>query len=385
MDPSRFKSAQFGTVRLTPGPHGFFTYFPTPIPRSLALSEQTIGRLSEADRALGRLAGAGRLLPNPQLLVNAYIRREAVASSRIEGTQATIAEVFQAEAGGPVGGDIQEVLNYIRAMDTGLERLATLPLSRRLTEEIHAVLLRGIRGHQRNPGEVRRSPNWIGSPDNRPETAVFVPPPVDEMEEGLSDWERFLHERIEMPPLIRCALMHYQFETLHPFLDGNGRLGRLLIVFFLISEQHLPAPLLYLSSYFDDHKEDYYDRLQAVRERGQIDEWLRFFLVAVAAQAGDAVSRAEKLTDLREAYRGKLHGSRSRAHEIIDMVLENPFVTTVRVSNRLGITGQGATNLLRQLQSLGVLRLWPRLPGRSSRWVAHEVLAVLSGEGPPLR
>ena len=221
------------------------------MPRNMELSEPTVAVLSEADRALGRLAGAGRLLPNPHLLVNAYVRREAVASSRIEGIQASLSDLFDAEARGDFrDGDIQEVVNYIRAMETGLARLDQLPISRRLLEEIHRVLLSEVRGEAAQPGNVRTSPNWIGSPDNQPATAVFVPPPVDELAEGLADWERFVHEPLAMPPLIRCALMHYQFETLHPFLDGNGRLGRLLIVFFLVSEDLLPAPLLYLSSYF---------------------------------------------------------------------------------------------------------------------------------------
>jgi Fic family protein len=318
-------------------------------------------------------------------LVNAYVTREAVASSRIEGTQATLSDVFDAEARGQVSGDVKEVVNYINAMNVGLERLAELPISKRLVEEIHAVLLEGVRGTERNPGEIRRSPNWIGSPDNRPDTAVFVPPPVDEMRQGLADWERFVHETDnDLTPLVRCALMHYQFETIHPFLDGNGRLGRLLIIFFLISERHLPAPLLYLSSYFEAHRDNYYDRLQAVRERGDLQAWLQYFLRAVQAQAADAVWRAERLTDLREGYRHALRGSRSRAHEVIDMLLENPIVTTTSVVRRLRMTGQGATNLLHQLERAEVLERVARIPGRANRWLAREILDVLIGtENPP--
>jgi len=346
----------------------------------MELSEPTVAVLSEADRALGRLAGAGRLLPNPHLLVNAYVRREAVASSRIEGIQASLSDLFDAEARGDFrDGDIQEVVNYIRAVETGLARLDQLPISRRLLEEIHRVLLSGVRGEAAQPGNVRTSPNWIGSPDNQPATAVFVPPPVDELAEGLADWERFVHEPLAMPPLIRCALMHYQFETLHPFLDGNGRLGRLLIVFFLVSEDLLPAPLLYLSSYFEAHRSQYYDRLQAVREAADVEGWLQFFLSAVVTQATDALARAEQLIDLREGYRERLRGKRSRAHEVVDMVLENPYVTTAQVAARLGVTSQGATNLLRTLEDRDILRSLPRLGGRSNRWVAFEVLAVLTG------
>jgi Fic family protein len=345
------------------------------------LSQEIVRLLSEADRALGRLAGAGRLLPNPHLLVNAYIRREAVASSRIEGTQATLSEVFDAEARGDMNDDIGEVVNYIRAMDAGLSQLATLPISRRLVQEIHEILMSGVRGQEKQPGVVRSTPNWIGSPNNRPTTAIFVPPPAADMELGLTDWERFVHdEDSAIPPLIRCALLHYQFETLHPFLDGNGRLGRLLIIFYLVSEELLPAPLLYLSSYFELNKGEYYDRLQAVREAGDLDGWLAFFLTAVVVQATDALLRAERLIDLREAYRERLRGQRSRAPEIIDMVLENPFVNTAQVAGRLGITSQGALNLLRGLESIGVLAPLPRVPGRSNRWVAHEVRDILVGD-----
>jgi Fic family protein len=382
VDKNRFTSTRFGEVVKTPGPFGFLTFIPAPVPRSLALSDEAVFRLSEADRAIGRLAGAGRLLPNRHLLVNAYVTREAVASSRIEGMRATISDVFEAatEDGQPTG-DVREVVNYISAMNAGLQRLERLPLSRRLLEEIHAILLAGVRGGERGPGEVRRSPNWIGSPDNRPETAVFVPPPADEMERGLSDWERFAHDDVPMPPLIRCGLLHYQFETLHPFLDGNGRLGRLLIIFFLLSEGHLPSPLLYVSSFFEEHKDEYYDRLQAVRETGDVEGWLCFFLTAIAEQANDSVARAEALTDLREEFRTSLRGSRSRAGEVVDMLLENPYVTTATVSRRLGITYQGSTNLLRQLEGLEILRPARRISGRSNRWVAHRVLDALTRPG----
>lgn len=380
MERARFTSTEFGEVVKTPGPHGFLTFIPKAVPRTVRLSDRAVYCLSEADRALGRLAGAGRLLPNPHLLVNAYITREALASSRIEGTQATLSDVFEAatEEGRAATHDVQEVINYIQAMNAGIARIESLPLSRRLLEEIHAILLAGVRGAERSPGSARRSPNWIGSPDNRPETAIFVPPPADEMERGLSDWERFVHEDLAMPPLVRCGLLHYQFETLHPFLDGNGRLGRLLIIFFLLSQGHLPSPLLYVSSYFEAHRDEYYDRLQAVRETGDLEGWLAFFFTAVAEQANDAVLRAEALTDLREDFRTRLRGSRSRAGEVVDMLLENPYVTTATVSRRLNITYQGSTNLLRQLEQLEVLRPTRRIAGRSNRWVAGDVLDVLT-------
>ena len=382
MDPSQFTSKTYGEVVKTQGRFGFYTFLPSRLPRQLDLSSAAVAALSDADRALGRLAGAGRLLPNPHLLVNAYLRREAVASSRIEGTEATISEVLDAEATGTIGHDVREVLNYIAAMERGLDLIESLPISRRLIEELHAVLLRGVRGGERDPGHVRTSPNWIGSTDNTPATAVFVPPPATEMEQGLSDWEHFVHERSELPPLIRCALLHYQFETLHPFLDGNGRIGRLLITFFLISEGHLPQPLLYLSGYFEDHKPEYYDRLQAVRERGELDEWLIFFLTAVTTQANDAVGRSERLIDLREDYLARLQGSRSRAREVVDLLLMNPIATTRSVSNRLEITLPGATNLLKQLAAHGIVQPLPRVSGRSNRWIARDLHDALVSPTP---
>jgi len=334
--------------------------------------------LSLADRALGRLACAGRQLPNPHILIRPYLVREAVASSRIEGTQASLSEVFDAEAQEvEATGDLLEVANYIRAMELGLRLVQDVPISTRFIRELHKTLMAGVRGQERSPGEIRTSPNWIGSPDNRPETAVFVPPPVDEMHAALSDWERFLHYPPPLPVLVRCALLHYQFETIHPFLDGNGRIGRLLIVLFLVEQGDLPQPLLYTSAYFEEHKADYYGRLQG--ERGELEEWIQFFLTAVARQAQDALQRAERLADLREGYRQRLAVGRSRAHEVIDLLFANPVMTAKFVARGLGITSQGAHNLLGRLKEAGVVEELPRVPGRSLRWQAREILEALGG------
>ncbi|MGH8898195.1 MAG: Fic family protein [Egibacteraceae bacterium] len=384
MDPNRFTSPAMGRVVRTPGPHGFYTFVPEPIPRRPALDARTVMLLSEADLALGRLAGAGRLLPNPHILVSPYVTREALSSTRIEGTQASLSDIFDANARGVRDTvDIKEVTNYIRALELGLRLLPELPLSLRLVCQVHAQILEGVRGADRLPGEVRRSPNWIGSPDNKPETAIFVPPPVDEMKDALSDWQEFIHEDIDCPALIKAALLHYQFETIHPFLDGNGRLGRLLIILFLVEQDVLPQPLLYMSSYFEARKGEYYDRLQAVRERGELAEWMQFFLHGVAVQATDAVERAERLADLRQLYREKLQGSRSRAGEVVDLLFENPIATAKFVAERLGITAQGAHLLLQQLQDLDVLVEWHRVPGRAKRWLASGIMEVLDGTTDP--
>jgi Fic family protein len=313
------------------------------------------------------------------MLLNPYITREAVASSSIEGTQASISDLFDAtaEEGAPQG-DVKEVQNYVRALTRGLDLLPELPVSQRLVREIHRVLLEGVRGRERTPGEFRQHQNWIGlSTNDRLTDAVFVPPPPDEMNVALDDWERFNHEEVEIPLLVRCALLHYQFETIHPFVDGNGRLGRLLIVFFLVEKGLLPQPLLYLSSFLEANRREYYERLQAVRERGELEEWIRFFLRAVEVQAKDAVERAERLIDLREQYRTQLTGTRSRAPEVVELLFENPILTAPFTAHRLGITHQGALKLLRQLTTRGIVREAARSTGPRKRWIADGVIRAL--------
>ena len=377
VDPRRFVAPTFGKVIRTPGPHGYHAFLPSRLPGSLDLTPTTVLLLSEADRSLGRLAGAGRLLPNPHLLIGPSLTREALASSRIEGTQASLSDVFDARARNTAEGPVREVTNYIDALTYGLDRLASLPVSKRLLCEVHAILMADVRGHERNPGVIRSSQNWIGSPNNRPDTAVFVPPPVDEMKLAFDQLERYLNSGPQVPPLVEIALAHYQFETIHPYLDGNGRLGRLLVALLVAERGLLPQPLLYLSAYFERHRSDYYDHLQAVRERGELSRWLDFFLSAVAEQAVDALSRAETLADLREAYRSKLSGDRSRAAEVVDLVFENPVLVTGRVVREFGTGSQNARNQIRRLEREGMIREVASVPGRSKRWVAHEVLALL--------
>jgi len=364
-----------------PGRWGFYRFVPEPVPRNLALDTETILALSAADTALGRLAGAGRLLPNPHLLVNPYMTREAVASSRIEGTQASLSEVLEANATGrsTPGTDVREVQNYIAAFNAGLNLMRSMPLCLRLIREVHEVLMQGVRGQERRPGEFRTTPNWIGSPTDTPENASFVPPLPDEMGPLLDDLERFLNEEARLPTLVRCGLAHYQFETIHPFLDGNGRLGRLLAVFYLVQRDLLPQPLLYLSAYFEAHRGDYYDRLQLAREKGELQEWLQFFLTAVAVQATDAIERAERLADIRERYRRTLASTRSRAPEVVELLMANPFITVRNVQEDLGVTQPGALNLLRGLERRGWLREMGTI-GRGGRtvWVAPEVLSVIA-------
>ncbi|MGQ0779092.1 MAG: Fic family protein [Pseudonocardiales bacterium] len=388
MDPTKFIAPRWGRAVSTGGPAAYHAFVPAPVPREHQIPPETIMLLSEADSALGRLAGAGRLLPDPHLLVTAYITREAVASSRIEGTQASVTEIFDAAVTGISNrGDIQEVSNYIIALQHGLRRLEEgFPISLRLIKEMHQLLLTNVRGQERTPGEFRRSQNWISSPDNQPRTARFVPPVVEEMWRALDDWEKYLNdEEPRLPLLIRCALLHYQFETINPFLDGNGRLGRLFIIVHLVDRGRLPTPLLYLSNYFDERKAEYYDRLQHVRERGEVDAWLDFFLRGVAVQANDAVARAEVLVDLREQYRIALKGNRSRAPQVVDLLFGNPILTVRHVQNQLGVSQPGAARLLRILTQHEIVREVGVGPGVRHRWFADGVLHVLDPERPDFR
>jgi Fic family protein len=351
------------------------------MPRTIDLSIDTVMALSAADNALGRLASAGRYLKDPSLFVRPYMTREAVASSRIEGTEASLSEVLQADAVGDSrdDSDVREVQNYVAAFDHGLQRLSDLPISQRLMSELHGVLMRGVRGRDKRPGELRNIPVYLGSPTDSAETALFVPPLAPSLPGLLSDWARFANQPPKLPILVQCALLHYQFETIHPYMDGNGRLGRLMIVLHLRERGLLPAPLLYVSAYLEEHRRDYYDRLQAVRERGEMNEWIQFFLTAVAAQSEDAVQRAERLFELRESYRAQLAGNRSRAIEVVDLLFENPFITARSASERLGITSQGALNLIRLLERKEWL-LEIGTIGRGGRvyWSASEIFAILN-------
>lgn len=386
MDRATYVDETCGRVERVPGPHGYDFYVPAPLPRSMDLGADVVVALSNADRALGRLAGAGRLLPDPHLLVRPYLVTEALASSRIEGTQASLSEVLEAdvEAEPSEDHDVREVQNYIAAFTLGRALLEDLPLSLRLVKRIHERLLTGVRGEEKRPGEFRTSQNWIGSPGGTLEQAAYVPPRHDpEMLDALRDWESFLNEDLDLPPLVAAGLLHLQFESIHPFLDGNGRIGRLMVTLYLLATDELPEPLLYLSPWFERHRDEYYAKLQGVRERGELQSWLRFFLDGVGLMAAEAIDRAESLTDLQRGYREALVGDRSNASAVVDLLFENPFVTTRRVMNALDVTNAGANNAIRRLEDRG----WLSRRGTSGRggritWAAPEILTVLGRVEP---
>jgi Fic family protein len=384
MESSDYASTPFGEPRRTLGRHGYVAYFPAPIPRTVELPAATIRLLADAEASLGRLAGVGQLLPNPHLLIRPYLLREALSSTRIEGTQASLVDVFEAGASGePPNADVEEVLNYIGALEWGLPRLGELPLGVRLIREMHRRLLSGVRGRERMPGEFRTTQNWVGGSGSTIETARFVPPPPEELPALLADWERYAHEAVEVPLLIRNALGHYQFETLHPFLDGNGRIGRLLSVFMLVEHRRLPAPLLYLSAYLERDRSRYYEALQTVRERGDALPWIELFLAAVRSQAADAVARAQRLVELRERYRSAASAiASSNAMALVDLVCETPIVFSRAVETRLGVTRPTALKLLRRLEGVGVLEEGTPGPRGQRRYLARELMAVVAEEGP---
>ena len=337
---------------------GYTAFVPDPLPPALEWTPQLVRALSDADRLVGRLAGEGGRLPNPHLLIRPFVRREAVLSSRIEGTQATLGELLAAEAGAAVDrspADLREVANYVVALEHGVKRLKTLPLSLRLTRELHAKLMTGVRGGYATPGEFRKTQNWIGPPGCTLANATYVPPPPEALMECLGVWEKFLHDR-SLPALVQAGLMHVHFEAIHPFLDGNGRVGRLLITLFLVERQVLPAPLLYLSAFFEATRADYYERLQGVHERSEWAEWLEYFLTGVARQSEDALSRAERMNTLIARWKSEQAGASQAVLKLVDLLAENPYCTVRRVEKRLKVAFTTAQRAMEKLQDAGILK-----------------------------
>jgi len=363
---------------------GYWAFVPNPLPPEISYDGELIRLLSDADRLLGELSGTGRLLPNPYLLIAPYIRREAVSSSRIEGTQASLDDLFffeAVESEVPRVPDVREVRNYVRAMEYGLERLKGLPISGRLIREIQRVLMEGVRGDYLTPGEFRQSQNWIGPPGCLLNDATYVPPPVEEMNQALSDWEKYLHSNPEEPPLIQCALMHYQFEAIHPFLDGNGRVGRLLITFFLCERKYLTQPILYLSEFFEKYRVEYYSRLLGVSQRGDWQKLIEFFLQGVIYQSKDAISDAKKILHIHADYKNKLEKTKKipeSAHRLIDEIFLNPVISISGLSKKWNLPFNSVKTGVSRLIQIGILR---ETEGRRRNrlFIASELMTLLSG------
>lgn len=376
MQAADYQAPQTGRAVRTP--QGTMAFVPAPLPPQLVFDQALVLALSRADAALSELSGLGRQLPNPHLLIAPYLRREAVLSSRIEGIQASITDLLADEAGQSPqapADDVLEVRNYVTALEYGVQRLDSLPLSLRLVRELHEKLLHGVRGETATPGQFRRSQNWIGPPGSTLASAFYVPPPVEEMKQALGDWERFMHRRDELPDLIQCALVHEHFEAIHPFLDGNGRVGRLLITLFLIERERLTQPLLYLSEYIERERRGYYESLQRIRTHGDWNSWLHYFLAGVQWSARRAARQARELMDLRETMRRKVAES-PKALALVDELFANPHINAARVKSLLGVSDPTARVALAELEHAGLIaetsgRQWGR------QYLARSVLKAI--------
>lgn len=382
MDAALFADSPFGAPAREPGNKYAFTYYlPRSLPRQLDVSPAVVEAMSDADAALGMLQGLSVLMHDPELLIGPSIKREAVASSRIEGTQASLSDVLQAEVGdrSASNDDVREVEQYLEATRLAYELAKKLPITQRLLLHVHAVLLTGVRGQEKSPGEFRTSPVWVGSVGDTPDTAAYVPPIPAHLPELMSDWEKFVNEDgRRLPVLLQAALMHYQFETIHPFRDGNGRIGRLVINLLLMDRGRLDQPLLYISHYFESHRSAYYEALQGVRERGDIDTWLRFFLEAVKEQANDAVARSRRLIGIREEYLKEAVKGRSSLPQLVEQIVQNPYITVKYFAQTADLTEQGARTVIRRAANKGWLRrMGIRGQGGREYWYAPEVVAAL--------
>lgn len=373
-------------VRVGRGELSYQAFVPRPLPPEMSIDSELINALSAADRAIGELAGLGRMLANPELLIDPFVRREAVLSSKIEGTQATITEVYSFEAEDATAGarrrppnsDVQEVINYISATRYGLERVKTLPVSLRLITELHSRMLSGVRGGDKYPGEFRRSQNWIGAPNCLLKDATYIPPPTAEMEIALDQLESYIHGPADWPALVRLALIHGQFEMIHPFIDGNGRIGRLLVTLLLVDWNVLPLPLLYLSAFFERERDAYYERLRGLSQRAAWKEWVLFFLRGVAEQACDGTDRAKKLQDLQALWRSELMGPRASALmlRLVDQLFVSPMITVPRAQALLGVTYPSAKHTVEKLTEMGVLAPFDeRTYGRM--WWAPKIVEIV--------
>jgi len=363
---------------------GYRAFIPTPLPPkpAIKIEGELQNLLSRADMALARLDGVAQMLPNVDLFIAMYVKKEALLSSQIEGTQASLDDLFAYERGDKLENlnDVTEVVNYVKAMNYGLDRLQSLPMSLRLIKEIHAILLEGARGSERLPGEFKRSQNWIGPPGCTLNEASYVPPPSHEALEAMGALERYFHDKERLPILVDCALIHYQFETIHPFLDGNGRMGRLLITFYLCWKGVLHKPLLYLSYYFKKNRQEYYDRLNMVRETGNYEQWVHYFLTGVMDIAGAAMDTARQILELQSNHRRLLWEKKISspiAVGILEQLFYTPTISIAHIAERFSVSYQAASTLVAQLEKVQILR---ETTGRKrdKRYVYNDYLNILA-------
>ncbi|HQQ28079.1 MAG TPA: Fic family protein [Syntrophales bacterium] len=363
---------------------GYRAFIPSPLPPDppLRIGGEVQKLLSRADMALARLDGVGHVLPDVNLFIAMYVKKEALLSSQIEGTQASLQDLFVYEDGNTVSNvnDVSDVVNYVKALNHGMKRLNDLPMSLRLIREIHEILIEGVRGGERRPGEFKKTQNWIGPPGCTLKDAVFIPPPPHETVEAMGKLEHYIRRDEALPVLIDSALIHYQFETIHPFLDGNGRLGRLLITFYLLWKKVLSRPLLYLSYYFKRNRQEYYDRLQMVRDKGDYEQWIAFFLKGVAETADAAMETAKRILELQSRHRRLLWENRISspiAVGLLDRLFGKPYVSVKDMAEGFEISFQAASTIVSQFEKAGILK---ETTGRKrdKRYLYQEYMDILS-------
>jgi len=380
VDPDRFTEQSRRHVRRAEG--GYWAFVPPPLPPDLTLSAELVAALSTADRATGEVSGLGRTLPNPHLLAMSLLRREAVLSSRIEGTQASMADLVLYEADPQVSArtaDVREVANYVTAANHVLDTDRRLPMSLPLLLEAHAILMAGVRGSTAAPGEFRRTQNWIGAPGCLLVDASCVPPSPADLWSCLDAFEKYLHVDDTLPPLLRIAAIHYQFEAIHPFLDGNGRIGRLLVVALMVEWGLLPGPLLDISAFIEPRRDEYYGALMRVTTHGDWQGWMLFFLDAVTTQSRAALQRAPRLRALRDEYRRRLATPRASAllPALVDGLFASPAITIGEAAKALNVTHRSATVNIEKLVSAGVLQE-VEMVGKRRRFIAGEIIDSLT-------
>ena len=360
MDPKEYRNSPSGRPILTPT--GYWAFLPASLPPDITWSAPLVTALSEAERDLSRLSTRAGAFPFPRRITQPFVRNEAILSSRIEGTRASLADLYMYETTQlsffEQTEDVREVYNYVRAMDFGLERLRTLPVSLRLIRELHAKLMENVRGGTLTPGEFRRSQNWIGPVGSTISTAAYVPPPVEEMHRALAELEKYIHVDNQIPALARVAMIHYQVEAIHPFLDGNGRIGRLLVILLLCEWGLLPQPVLNLSVYIERYRQEYYDHLLAVSQQGAWEDWLFFFFRGVSEQAKEGVARMERLEAIRTSYQPFVEADRNsgRMAALVDFIISRPILSVRQAAEGLGIPYKTANDYMEKLVRAGILR-----------------------------
>lgn len=348
-------------VRNMTGEAEYRSFRPSNLPPdpAIVIDEEMLRLLVEANRQLAKLDTASRLIPNTELFVSMYVRKEALMSSQIEGTQCTLEDVLDPELDANTNADVGDVINYVKATQYALERLNTLPICNRLLRETHAILMEGVRGQEKNPGEFRRSQNWIGPAGSTLKDARYVPPNVEDMEIALSELEKYINDNDTYDPLIQAALIHYQFETIHPFLDGNGRIGRLLILLYLMEHKLLTKPVIYVSYFLKKNQIEYYDRISEVRRSGNYEQWVRFFLEAVSSAAADAVDSIEQLSSLHDQNVAKLPKStrsKDNVRAVFNYLEQYPIIDIKHTAAALKISYNTVSAVIRKLMELGILK-----------------------------